>query len=81
MQTSTVKKSWLTIATSRPVVTRASWTALTVGSLLMMINYGDLIFNANLRDIPLLKVVLTYCVPYGVSTFSAVGAMRDERSG
>jgi hypothetical protein len=73
--------SWLTLAIARSVVTRASWTALVVGSLLILINYGELIFMGNLHDIPLLKVALTYCVPYGVSTFSAVEAMRSKQSG
>ena len=81
MQKSAIKNSRLRLATSQSVVRRASWTALVVGTVLILINYGDLIFNAGWHDIPLLKVALTYCVPYGVSTFSAVEATRDKFRG
>lgn len=59
----------LTIATSAPIVRLALRTALVVGSLLNLINQGD----ALLGDAPLdvLKLGLTYLVPYCVSTYSA----------
>lgn len=48
---------------------KALITALIVGSLLTMINHGDLILKG---ELPLLwKILLTYCTPYCVTTWGA----------
>ena len=49
---------------------RAGCVALVVGTILNLINQGDAIFGA--APINWTKVVLTYLVPYAVSTFGAV---------
>jgi hypothetical protein len=49
---------------------KAFFTALVVGTILTFINHGDLIM-AGVAP-PLLKVALTYCVPYFVTTWGAV---------
>ena len=55
---------------------KAVLTALVVGTLLIAINQGDLIL-AGLAP-PIWKVVLTYCVPYCVTTWGAVTGKRAQ---
>jgi hypothetical protein len=59
----------LEIATSPMVVSLALRTSLVIGSLLNMINQGDALFGP--ADVQVLKLILTYMVPYGVATYSA----------
>ena len=49
---------------------KALITALVVGTLLVTINHGDAIILGQYP--PLFKVILTYCVPYCVTTWGAV---------
>jgi hypothetical protein len=49
---------------------RSGCVALIVGTILNLINQGDAIFGA--MTINWTKVVLTYAVPYVVSTYGAV---------
>jgi hypothetical protein len=49
---------------------RSACVALVVGTVLNLINQGDAIFGA--MAINWTKVVLTYVVPYAVSTYGAV---------
>jgi hypothetical protein len=55
---------------------KAILTALVVGSLLTAINHGDVI----LSDLPPppWKVILTYCVPYCVTTWGAITGKRAQ---
>ena len=49
---------------------KAFFTALVVGSILTSINHGDMILSG---EYPYwLKIVLTYCVPYCVTTWGAI---------
>jgi hypothetical protein len=50
--------------------------ALVVGTILVGINYGDLVARGGWRALPLAKVALTYCVPYLVATWSALATCR-----
>jgi hypothetical protein len=49
---------------------RSGCVALVVGTMLNLINHGDVIFGA--MTINWTKIVLTYFVPYAVSTYGAV---------
>ena len=49
---------------------RSGYVALLVGTILNLINQGDAIFGA--EPINWTKIVLTYLVPYTVSTYGAV---------
>jgi cystathionine beta-lyase/cystathionine gamma-synthase len=69
--------AWLKIACERTVYLRASKIALIVGTLLAVINHGDTILKGDITYATAIKVLLTYLVPYGVSTFSSVGAIRQ----
>jgi hypothetical protein len=66
------------LVTRRDVVVRALRVALLVGTVLIAINHGDRILNGSVAQLDFLKMFLTYFVPYGVSTFSSVAAIRGS---
>ncbi len=70
---------WLSIACEGSVVRRGLLYAVVVGSVLITINHGDAILRGELDGRRLLKMGLTMMVPYLVSTFSSVGALRQAR--
>jgi hypothetical protein len=49
---------------------KAFFTALVVGTILTLINHGDLIVQGQMP--PLTKMALTYCVPFCVTIWGAV---------
>ena len=70
---------FLKLASSRGVVTTSLKVSLFVGTVLALINHGDLILEMSLPRENILQILLTYLVPYSVSTYSAVKALRDQR--
>lgn len=60
----------------KPLVLTAATTALVVGTILTAINQGNLIVHGTFPAILAWKVPLTYCVPYCVSTWSALRISR-----
>jgi hypothetical protein len=62
----------------RPRVRTSLQTALVVGTILTVINQGDLLFHGALSGVVLVKMALTYCVPYLVSTYGALMASRVD---
>lgn len=71
------QQGFLRIAFSRQVLPRAVRVALIVGTILALINHGDKLITFSLVSMDVLKVVLTYFVPYSVSTWSSVNAIRE----
>ncbi|HAN67350.1 MAG TPA: hypothetical protein DD808_06870 [Halieaceae bacterium] len=61
------------------MVVRALKVAALVGTLLALINHGDSLLAGSLSGEALVKVLLTYLVPYGVSVWSAVSALQASR--
>jgi hypothetical protein len=57
-------------ALSDGVPRRSVFVALLVGTVLNLINQGDALLGA--VPINWFKIILTYCVPYAVSTYGAV---------
>ena len=55
---------------------KALVAALVVGTLLTIINHGEVIIAGNMPEIH--KIVLTYCVPYVVATWGAVTGKRSS---
>ncbi len=47
-----------------------------VGTILMVINQGDVLLSGHLTVLVACKIVLTYTVPFSVSTYSALAANR-----
>lgn len=65
-------------ATNKMVVKRAARIALVVGTILALINHGDRMMLGSFDFQALMKILLTYCVPYSVSTYSSVLAIREN---
>ena len=64
------KLDFLQLAFGDGTPKKAFFTALVVGSILTSINHGDMILSG---EYPYwLKIVLTYCVPYCVTTWGAI---------
>ena len=73
------RRSWIATACERAVVRRSTRVAAVVGTLLVAINYGDRAIAGGLGAADCVKMALTYLVPYGVATYAAVQAIRQER--
>jgi hypothetical protein len=72
-------ESWLSIARRRHVVVRAARTSLLVGTILVLINQGSIILLGDWTGALIGKMILTYLVPYAVSTHAGVAAIRDNQ--
>jgi hypothetical protein len=69
---------WFHLAFAWPVVRRSLICAVIVGALLITINHGDAILHGNVTAGRLVQMALTLLVPYCVSTYSSVAAMRAQ---
>lgn len=69
-------KQSLSLATSNGVPRRALLVAVVVGSALNLINQGDAFIGP--KDIDVWKLLLTFIVPYLVSTHGAVSARMSK---
>ena len=67
-----IAKSPLAVAFSGPVLRRSLAIALIVGTVLNLINQGDYVMDGQVNW---LKLALTYCVPFCVSTYGAYSAV------
>ncbi len=63
---------WVQLATSRSIVRRSVFVSLVVGTILLIINQGDVMIGGAAPNV--LKTILTYLVPYCVSTHASVSA-------
>lgn len=70
-------RNWLLLALSRRVIQRALIMALLVAPVLILINQGDYIFGQDSNRFSWAKAILTFLVPYTVSTISSVNALRQ----
>lgn len=70
--------SWLSLALRADIVLRGLKIALIVGSALAVINHGDRLLNGDVDAVVAGKILLTYFVPYMVSTWSSVQAVRKQ---
>jgi hypothetical protein len=59
-----------------PVLRQAVRVAAVVGTLLFAINQADVVLRGDVTLLVVAKVTLTYLVPFGVSTYSALGVNR-----
>ncbi|WP_160061460.1 nitrate/nitrite transporter NrtS [Psychromonas sp. L1A2] len=69
---------FLDLAFTPKIVKPALKVALFVGTLLALINHGSAISRMDLDLNRFVQIILTYCVPYGVSTYSAVKALQNR---
>lgn len=68
-------RQWCHRALRHDVVGRSIKVGLLVGTILVLINYTDGIIAAELNTTDYFKMVLTYFVPYCVSTYATVRAL------
>ena len=61
--------------TARVTIMRAIKVSAIVGTILIIINQGDLIAAGGFP--PLWKIMLTYLVPYSVSSYSTAALLTD----
>jgi hypothetical protein len=59
-----------------PLCGRAIRVALLVGTILLVINQGDVVLSGQLTALVVAKIGLTYLVPLLVSAYSALAANR-----
>jgi len=71
------RPSFLAVAMRPAVMRRAIGYAVVVGFVLVAINHGDALLAGEATQKLLLKIGLTFCVPYCVSTASSVSAIRN----
>ncbi|MGI9264657.1 MAG: nitrate/nitrite transporter NrtS [Gammaproteobacteria bacterium] len=72
-------ETWIGIARRPDIVLRSLRVALLVGTILVGINYGDRILDGNLTGGDGIKMLMTFFVPYGVSTYASVGAVMSGK--
>jgi len=72
-------KAWLAVAMEASVRKRALRVALIVGSILAVVNHGDVVLTGQATTTVWIKIVLTFLVPYCVATFASVQAIRQQR--
>ena len=68
------------IVTRSDVILRAVKMASIVGVVLAIINHGDHILLGTMTVTNWIKVLITFCVPFCVSTISSVLAIRREQN-
>ena len=78
MKNKITHQSFLNLALRKSVIRRAIKIALIVGCLLALINHGDRIIFQDMKSVDWVKILLTFCVPYCVSTVSSVLAIKRE---
>jgi hypothetical protein len=72
------QNGFLSIAISPRVVKSAVRVSLLVGTILALINHGEAILALAVPRENLVQILLTYLVPYCVSTWSAVRAIQGS---
>ena len=68
------------IVTRSDVMLRALKMASIVGIVLAIINHGDHILLGTMTVTNWIKVLITFCVPFCVSTISSLLAIRREQN-
>ncbi|MBI3303577.1 MAG: nitrate/nitrite transporter NrtS [Deltaproteobacteria bacterium] len=64
----------------RETVTRALKVAMVVCPILTVINHYDVLLSGNLSPRLFFKILLTFLVPYSVSSFSSARAYMDDET-
>ncbi len=59
-----------------PMVRRSLKVAVVVGTVLTLLNRGDIFFSGAWPNALYWKIPLTYCVPFLVATFGALSNIR-----
>ncbi len=76
-----IYKIYFTIVCDTEMLLKSFQIALIVGTILNVINQGDKIFAMDFENINYLKSLLTYIVPFIVSTYTAVSIKMKFKIG
>ncbi len=60
------------------MVRRAATYMLVVGTILISINHVPALIKGDVTAFRIFQILLTYCVPYAVTTFASTQAIRGE---
>ena len=71
---------WTQLALRWDIVVRGVKVGLVVGTILAVINHGDRLLAGDVDTDMLFKIILTYLVPYSVSTWASVQTARAANS-
>jgi hypothetical protein len=80
MDNSMTAGDWLKLALRRDIVSRSVRVGLVVGTLLAVINHGDRLLSADIDMTMLWKIILSYLVPYSVSTWASVQSAHRPKA-
>ncbi len=69
---------WLSLALDRETVRRSTKVGLIVGTVLVCINHGDALLAGNIDMNRAAKMILTYFVPYLISTYASLSAKLES---
>ena len=72
--------TWLRAATHPATARRAGLTSLIVGMILTAINHGPALLAGELTGERICQILLTFVVPYMVSTISSVSTRHEMNS-
>jgi hypothetical protein len=70
---------WFRLALRKDILARGLKIGVVVGTLLTAINYGDVLIAGEFLPLMYWKILMTYCVPFCVSTYAGVEAARAAR--
>jgi len=74
-------KAWFAIALRESVYRRALKVTVVVGSILALINHGEALLVGEVTLKAWIQIGLTFLVPYCVSTYASVQAIRQLTAG
>jgi len=70
---------WMQRSFSPKFVRRGLKVALVVGTILTIINQGDVIASGDISPGLLIKILLNYCVPYFVSVYAELEVVAGQQ--
>ncbi len=73
-------RTWFTAAAQPATMRRAAFTALLVGFILTAINHGPALMHGQASGERICQILLTFLVPYSVSTISSVATRHEMNS-
>ena len=71
-------RRWIRVATRRSVLRRSLVTCGLVGTILVAVNHGDAVLRGRVDSGLAVQILLTFLVPFLVSTFSSVAAISGH---
>ena len=72
-----MKPDFFILMFSKGVMQRASKVSLLVGTILALINHGDVLWVGGITTTVTVKILITFLVPYLVSAYSSVRAIQS----